>query len=150
MEGRSHTSAPVIWVFRLSGGEPFVGLVSIPGTMPVQISHTGKATVHTLGLSEAEAATLGQFLQTKGIQVYWEAQEVNPEQQEEISRLHDSEVVFLTPKCPTCFWLDILSPKSSCGVEGWTQEMVDDSLDDHEKAVTDLMECPLRARPNHP
>ena len=150
MASRGCTGHSVIWTLHLSGGEPFEGLINLPGVMPVRISHTGGVTLCSLQLSKQEAATLGQFLLLKGIQVKLEAQEVTPEQQGERSHLGDESQVFLTPKCPSCFWLDITSMVSPCGVEGWTQEMFDESIDTYEKAVTDLEECPLRARPNRP
>lgn len=127
--------------FRLRGGSPIAMRLGIQN-----LEHNGSLSVWSVTLTEDEAINLRVALQTHGIQVsYWAPSLLSPDEQPErhaLLQAQAGEVDYLTPQCPSCFWMDLLA-RERCGLQHWPKEMRDTSFHTHQRARKDAATCPL-------
>lgn len=147
-----------IWTFRLTGGEPVDASVGWPYAVPTNLAHGGRGvtSIWTLLLTGEEAEGTERILVDRGVRVTRWCEVETPEQEADRDRLRAAqagEVTFRTPRCPNCFWLDVLLDPAgpTCGFDQWPAETVDSALAAHERATDDLRLCPLwEVRPARP
>lgn len=140
-----------VWTFRLTGGEPIDAGVSWPHAVPTNLSHGGRGvtSLWTLLCTEQEAEATEEVLASKGVRVLRWCEVETEEQRRDRDRLRAAQAegaVFRTPRCPSCFWLDVAAAdEPQCGFVTWPRETVREALAAHERAVGDLGACPLGA-----
>lgn len=141
-----------VWTFRLSGGEPLDASVSWPYSVPTHLFHGGQGvtSLWMLFITDQEAGALVTSLESRGIHVVAWGEAETEEQRKDRDRLrhlHSDGVVFPTPRCPECFWLDVTSGDApACGYILWPPETIRAAVATYERAVEDLQKCPALSR----
>lgn len=139
-------SARKLWVFRVSGGEPFK--MQISGNPPMKHDGGAEALLRSLCTEEQARETEAQMKEL-GCRVVahcpMETKEQAVERKNVLSVL-GGERVFPCVKCPECSWFDP-HIESLCGAgrgfgPGWEPDAIL-GASKNEKYVADLKACPL-------
>ena len=134
------SSHMTLWTFQFRGGCEFT--LQVPWNPP--IDHPGGMSVaHVLCTLEV-ADTILAYAREQGCLVFRHSEEQTEEQAEERrALLGDPEAVYLTARCPECFWFDPrLKDDNYCGLEGWDRSFQLAGCQAQLKALTDLFNCP--------
>ena len=129
-----------LWTFQFRGGSPFT--LQVPWNPP--IDHPGGMSVCHVLCSDMMADTIEEHAKQNRCLVFRHKDGQTDEQAEErLALLGDPDTVFLTGRCPECFWFDpLLKDKNFCGMEGWERSFQVAGIQTHEKAIEDLLDCP--------
>lgn len=137
-----------LWIFRVSGGEPFQ--IKVKGN-PVMRHDGGSESILRTLCTDEQAAELEREMVTHGAQV----RAHNPRETEEDKFERRNLLSFIggdrnfpSPRCPECAWFDphlvsLCGAGVAPGGEGWEDEAVTIAMD-HPKFKEDFGQCPLR------
>ncbi len=136
-----------LWIFRVSGGEPF--RMPVAGNPPM-VHDGGPEVVLRCVCTEAQADELEQAIAGLGCTVSHHCPMETPEQAQErrnIMQVLGHDRPFPCVRCPECAWFDP-HIDSLCGAglgrgEGWDDDAVTGSMS-NAKFQDDFDACPLR------
>lgn len=137
-----------LWIFRVSGGEPFQ--IQVEGNPPMNYDGRPEAILRTL-CTEDQAMALEAEMLTHGCTVEASSPSETPDQKtrrQNIMQALGGDRVFPCPQCPSCAWFD---PEidSLCGAgfshagPGWEDVAVEGAMK-NERYAADFAACPLR------
>jgi hypothetical protein len=138
-----------LWIFRVSGGQPF--RIQVKGSPAMKHDGGTESILRTLCTDE-QAGTLEQEMRSFGGRVSAYAPRETKEQKAErqnVMSLLGGDRPFPSARCPECSWFDP-HLESLCGAgiapggEGWADEVVLGTLKADPKHRTDFDQCPLR------
>lgn len=139
-----------LWIFRVSGGEPFK--LQVKGNPIMKYDGRPNAILQTL-CTHAQALTLETEMRTYGCTVEAHCPDESAEQAEKrknVMHVLGGERTFPSLKCPECAWFDP-SIDSLCGAgfstmgdhKGWDDDTMEGVMT-NAKYAADFAECPIR------
>jgi len=139
-----------LWIFRVSGGEPFQ--LQVTGNPSMNYDGRPNALLRTLCTRE-QAMTLEAEIRAKGCTVEASCPDESPAQTEKrknIMHVLGGEITFPSVKCAECAWFDPAIP-SLCGAgfssiadrKGWDDDAMKGVMES-EKYADDFASCPIR------
>ena len=139
-----------LWIFRVSGGEPFH--LQVKGSPILKHDGGGDVVLQTM-CTHSQAMVLEAEMRTHGCSVEANCPNESEEQKakrQNIMHVLGGEQTFPSIKCPECAWFDPGIP-SLCGAgfsslgdrKGWEDDALKGAMT-NEKYAADFASCPIR------
>jgi len=139
-----------MWIFRVSGGEPFE--LTPKGNLPMRYEGQAETLLRCL-CTQLEATVLENHMRSYGCEVEAHSPQETAEQKERRTNIMHAlggDRVFPCVRCPECAWFDP-EIESLCGAgfsqkgPGWKPEAIEGVMT-NPKYAADFQACPIKNR----